>query len=71
MIIRIINIIRSKNVIKDTTCLLLVNPTAQMISQSWALYFLITSLLFVAIYTNKHIMDTNNITPNMESNCMV
>jgi hypothetical protein len=33
--------------------------------------FLMTSLLLVAIQTNKQIMDTNNITPKMETNHII
>jgi hypothetical protein len=65
MINIIINIIRSTNVIKDTTCLLLAIPGT---FPCLGFRFLVTPLLLVAIHANKQIMDTNNITPNMESN---
>jgi hypothetical protein len=65
---RIMNIIRSKNVIKDITCLLFANPTVHVLLQSWASKFLVASLLLVTIHTNKKIMDTNNITRNMKTN---
>jgi hypothetical protein len=48
------NIIRSKKVIKDITCLLLAIPG---ISPSLGSRSLMTSLLLVAIHTNKQIMD--------------
>jgi hypothetical protein len=48
------NIIRSKKVIKDITCLLLAIPG---VSPSLGSRFLVTSLLLVAIHTNEQIMD--------------
>jgi hypothetical protein len=39
-----------------------------MFSPKLGFRFLITSLLLIAIHTNKQIMNTNNITPNMKSN---
>jgi hypothetical protein len=33
--------------------------------------FLITSLLLVEIHTNKQIMNTNNITSNIKTNCVI
>jgi type III secretory pathway component EscR len=63
-----INIISSKNMIKDTTCLILAILCP---SQSLGFSFLVISLLLVAIHTNKQIMGTNNIPPNMRINCVV
>jgi hypothetical protein len=69
MINRIINIIKSKNVIKDTTCLLHTNPTAQVLPQKlWFRFLIVTSLLFVAKHIDTQRIDKNNITPKMETN---
>jgi hypothetical protein len=39
-----------------------------MIPQKLSFRFLITSLLFVVIQTDRHVIDKNNITPKMETN---
>jgi hypothetical protein len=65
MIIKIMNIIRLKNGIQDTTCLILVIPSA---FPKVGLQVSVTSLLLVAIYTNKQIMDTITLHQNMRTN---
>jgi hypothetical protein len=67
VIIKNINIIRPKNVIKDTTCLLLAIPGT---SPSLGFGFLMISLLLVAIYTNKQIMDTITLQQNIGTKCV-
>jgi hypothetical protein len=54
-IIRNINILRLENVIKDTPCLF---GATHGTSLRLGFRFLMTSLLLVALHTNKQIMDT-------------
>jgi hypothetical protein len=63
-----IYIIRSKNVIKDTTCCFLAISNFSGVSPKLGFRFLVALLLLIALHTNKQIMNTNNITPKMETN---
>jgi hypothetical protein len=66
---KIINIIRSKNVIKDITCLLLVNPIAHILFPKLGFRLLVvTSLIFVARHIYRQTTNKNNIAPKMEIN---
>jgi hypothetical protein len=67
MIIKIMDIIRSKNVIKNTTCLLLAIPGAHMLPQKLSFKFLVTSLIFALEHTYRQSISKNNITPMMET----
>jgi hypothetical protein len=65
---RIMNIIRSKNVIKDTTCLLLATPGD---SPNLVFRFFVASLLLVAIHANTQIMDTIKLHENTRTNNVI
>jgi hypothetical protein len=55
-------------VIKDTTCLFGCNSRY---FSKLGFRFLVTSLLFVAIYTDRQGIGKNNITPNMKTNSVI
>jgi hypothetical protein len=55
-------------VIKDTTCLILANPTAQVLPQKLGFRFLVTSLLIAAKHTYRQTRNKNKITLKMETN---
>jgi hypothetical protein len=65
VIIKIMNNVRSKNVIKDMTFLFLAILGT---SPSFSFKFHVTSFLCTAMHTYIHVIGKNNITPKMETN---